>query len=53
MTSKKKKTSKKPAEKVVVNSIAYGKHERAPRGSKSKAVLNPAMKAHGTAPSEK
>ena len=42
----KKKTRKNPAEKVVVNSKAYGKHERAPRGSKSKAVLNRAMKAH-------
>jgi hypothetical protein len=38
---------KNPAEKIVVNSKAYGMHERAPRGSKSKAVLNPAMKAHG------
>ncbi len=43
----KKKTRKNPAEKVVVKSKAYGKHERAPRGSKSKAVLNLAMKAHG------
>jgi len=43
----KKKIRKNPAEKVVVNSKAYGKHERAPRGSKSKAVLNRAMKAHG------
>ena len=38
---------KNPAEKVVVNSKAYGVHERAPRGSKTKAVLNRAMKAHG------
>ncbi len=30
-----------------MNSKAYGRHERAPRGSKSKAVLNRAMKAHG------
>lgn len=43
----KKKTRKNPTEKVVVNSKAYGRHERAPRGSKSKAVLNPVMKAHG------
>ncbi len=43
----KKKMRKYPAEKVVVNSKAYGTHERAPRGSKSKAVLNRAMKAHG------
>jgi hypothetical protein len=42
-----KKSHKNPAEKVVVNSKAYGVHERAPRGSKSKAVLNKAMKAHG------
>lgn len=46
MSSKKKK-HKKPAEKVVVNSKAYGVHERAPRGSKTKAVLNRAMKEHG------
>ncbi len=43
----KKKLRKKPAEKVVVKSKAYGVHERAPRGSKTKAVLNRAMKAHG------
>jgi hypothetical protein len=43
----KRKTRKNPAEKVVVNSKAYGKHERAARGSKSKAVLNRAMKGHG------
>ncbi len=43
----KKKKSKNPAEKVVVNSKAYGKHERAARGSRSRAVLNRAMKAHG------
>jgi hypothetical protein len=43
----KKKSSKKPTEKIVVNSKAYGEHTRAPRGSKSRAVLNPAMKAHG------
>lgn len=43
----KKKSSKKSTDKIVVNSKAYGKHQRAPRGSKSKADLNPAMKAHG------
>ena len=43
----KKKMHKKPAEKVVVKSKAYGMHERAPRGSKTKAVLNRAMKEHG------
>jgi hypothetical protein len=43
----KKKSRKNPAEKVVVKSKAYGTHERAPRGSKSRAVLNKAMKAHG------
>ncbi|HSZ32742.1 MAG TPA: hypothetical protein VK772_05490 [Puia sp.] len=43
----KKKLRKNPAEKIVVKSKAYGVHERAPRGSKSKAVLNKAMKAHG------
>lgn len=43
----KKKMRKNPAEKVVVNSKAYGTHERAARGSKSRAVLNRAMKAHG------
>jgi hypothetical protein len=43
----KKKMRKNPTGKVVVNSKAYGEHERAPRGSKSKAVLNPAMRAHG------
>jgi hypothetical protein len=32
---------------VEVNSVAYGKHTRAPRGSKTRAVLNSAMKAHG------
>jgi hypothetical protein len=45
--SSKNKMRKKPAEKVVVKSKAYGVHERAPRGSKTKAVLNRAMKAHG------
>ena len=43
----KKKIRKNTAEKVIVKSKAYGIHERAPRGSKSKAVLNRAMKAHG------
>ncbi|HVY73905.1 MAG TPA: hypothetical protein VG890_03690 [Puia sp.] len=43
----KKKSSSKPGEEVLVDSRAYGKHTRAARGSKSKAVLNPAMKAHG------
>ena len=43
----KKKIHKNPAEKIVVNSIAYGVHKRAPRGSKTKAVLNRSMKAHG------
>ena len=43
----KKKTRRNLADKVVVKSKAYGTHERAPRGSKSKAVLNLAMKAHG------
>ena len=46
MPSKGKK-AKNPAEKVIVKSKAYGVHERAPRGSKSKVVLNRAMKAHG------
>jgi hypothetical protein len=31
---------------IVVNSKTYGEHKRAPRGSKSRAVLNTAMKAH-------
>ncbi len=43
----KKKSGKKAADKVVVNSKAYGVHQRAPRGSKSRAVLNSAMKANG------
>jgi hypothetical protein len=43
----KKKSSKKLSDKIVVESKAYGRHTRAPRGSKSRAVLNPAMKAHG------
>jgi hypothetical protein len=43
----KKKSHKNPAEKIIVKSKAYGEHERAPRGSKSNAVLNKAMKAHG------
>jgi hypothetical protein len=47
MSPKKKPLKKQPADKVVVNSKAYGRHERAARGSKSKAVVNPAMKAHG------
>lgn len=42
-----KQKIRKNKEKVVVKSKAYGIHERAPRGSKSKAVLNRAMKAHG------
>ena len=45
--SPKKKPRKNTTRKVVVKSKAYGEHERAPRGSKSKAVLNRAMKAHG------
>jgi len=43
----KKKSGKKPTDKIVVNSRAYGIHERAPRGSKSKVNVNAAMKAHG------
>ena len=43
----KKRPGKKPADKIVVKSKAYGEHTRAPRGSKSKAMLNPAMRAHG------
>jgi hypothetical protein len=43
----KKKSKKKATAKVVVKSKAYGEHERAARGSKSRAVVNPAMKAHG------
>jgi hypothetical protein len=43
----KKKAGKRAAEKIVVNSKTYGKHERAPRGSKSRTILNPSMKAHG------
>ena len=43
----KKKSTKKATVKVVVKSKAYGNHERAARGSKSRAVVNPAMKAHG------
>jgi len=43
----KRKSAKRPAEKILVESKAYGSHERSPRGSKSRAVLNPAMKAHG------
>ncbi len=43
----KKKSHKNPVEKIIVKSKAYGEHERAPRGTKSKAVLNKAMKAHG------
>jgi hypothetical protein len=43
----KKKANILSREKVVVKSEAYGEHTRAPRGSKTRAVLNPAMKAHG------
>lgn len=43
----KRKAGNKSIEKIEVNSVAYGKHTRAPRGSKTRAVLNPAMKAHG------
>lgn len=43
----KKKSGNKQTEKIVVNNNAYGEHKRAPRGSKSPAVLNAAMKAHG------
>lgn len=42
-----RKNHKNPSEKIIVKSKAYGPHERAPRGSKSEAVLNSAMKAHG------
>jgi hypothetical protein len=45
--TKKRKSRKDPADKIIVESRAYGRHVRAPRGSKTKAVLNPAMKAHG------
>jgi hypothetical protein len=40
-------SGKKPTDKIIVNSTAYGVHQRAARGSKSRAVVNPAMKAHG------
>lgn len=43
----KKKPDKKSLGKVIVKSEAYGTHARAHRGSVKKAVLNPAMKAHG------
>jgi len=43
----KKKSVKKPADTIVVKSKTYGRHDRAARGSKSRAVINPAMKAHG------
>jgi hypothetical protein len=43
----KKKRNIISQERIVVNSEAYGKHLRSPRGSKTRAVLNPAMKAHG------
>ena len=43
----KKKPGKKPSDKIIVKSTAYGTHKRAPRGSKSRTVLNTAMKAHG------
>ena len=43
----KKKSTKTSLGKVTVKSEAYGTHTRAPRGSIKKAVLNPAMKAHG------
>jgi hypothetical protein len=42
-----KKPVKKPSDKILVKSKAYGRHYRAARGSKSRAVVNPAMKAHG------
>jgi hypothetical protein len=43
----KKKPLKKPVEKILVKSKAYGRHERSARGSKSRADVNPSMKAHG------
>ena len=43
----KKKSTKTSLRKVTVKSEAYGTHTRALRGSVKKAVLNPAMKAHG------
>jgi hypothetical protein len=41
-----KKSRNPPGTKIVVNSKAYGRHERAARGSKSKAELNESMKNH-------
>jgi len=45
--ARKKKTRKKRTDKIIVESLAYGRHLRAPRGSRSRAELNTAMKAHG------
>src|ERR1700681_4333787 len=42
-----RKFRKAPEAKITVHSKAYGRHERAARGSRSKAVLNDAMKEHG------
>jgi hypothetical protein len=41
-----KKNKKGPPVMVIVNSRAYGKHERAARGTWKKAKLNDAMKGH-------
>ena len=45
-SDEKEEEKNKPIENVEVNSVAYGKHTCAPRGSKTRAVLI-AMKAHG------
>ena len=42
-----KKSGNPPGTKIIVNSKAYGRHERAARGSKSKAGLNESMKNDG------
>ena len=44
--SSRKKSKTQAGEKVIVNSKAYGRHERAARGSRSKIKLSEALKKH-------
>jgi len=41
-----KKSKSSPGKKIIVNSKAYGRHERAARGSQSKIKLSEALKKH-------
>jgi hypothetical protein len=44
--SSEKKSKSRPGKKIIINSKAYGRHERAARGSQSKIKLSEALKKH-------